>query len=465
MACSRSIRRDFLPRKLMKHGRCPVVGRWRVPSCAYMDFFPPADSVSRAQSVCESVYAACIALLFSAKMTERLGQRYCIKFCQKLGDSQVETIRKIQRVFSDDATGITQIKEWCNRFKDGRTLVESDARACRCSTSQNDKLTDQVQTFVMHDRRVTVRELAEEVGISTGSVHSILTDVLAMRRVSAKFVPKLLTMEQKQLCWKSRRTCWTMQTVTPNFWTLWPLVTSHEFMGMTRKPRRSHHSRNIQHPRGQKRPGKCRATSKWCWPFSLVTVGWCITSTHHKAKTLTKNTTYKSFVTFAVLCGARDRACGQRECGSCIMTMHQLIPRNWFKLSWPNTTFCGLTGSLLSRHGSLRFLALPPPENAAERDSIWVTIGHYLEHNGQAVLHSQRDIPEMLLTRAEPLGEVCSVTRRLLRRGLGLQTSRRVNIFFPAKGRILSEQATYDRSSTVLKRKCDLSGITFVLLL
>ena len=51
----------------------------------------------------------------------------------------------------------------------------------------------------MQDRRVTVRELAEEVGISTGSVHSILTDVLAMQRVSAKFVPKLLTMEQKQL--------------------------------------------------------------------------------------------------------------------------------------------------------------------------------------------------------------------------------------------------------------------------
>jgi len=51
----------------------------------------------------------------------------------------------------------------------------------------------------MQDRRVTVRELVEEVGISTGSVHSIVTDDLAMRRVSAKFVPKLLTMEQKQL--------------------------------------------------------------------------------------------------------------------------------------------------------------------------------------------------------------------------------------------------------------------------
>jgi hypothetical protein len=51
----------------------------------------------------------------------------------------------------------------------------------------------------MQVRRVTVRELTEDVGISTGSVHSILTDDLALRRVSAKFVLKLLMMEQKQL--------------------------------------------------------------------------------------------------------------------------------------------------------------------------------------------------------------------------------------------------------------------------
>ena len=42
---------------------------------------------------------------------ERVEQRYCIKFGQKLGDSQVETIQKIQIVFGDDAMGTTQIKE------------------------------------------------------------------------------------------------------------------------------------------------------------------------------------------------------------------------------------------------------------------------------------------------------------------------------------------------------------------
>ena len=76
----------FFPWKLMKYRRCAVVGRWRVPSCAYMDFFLPADSVSRMQPACEwqYIHAARGALLFSAKMTEWLEQQYCIKFCQFL---------------------------------------------------------------------------------------------------------------------------------------------------------------------------------------------------------------------------------------------------------------------------------------------------------------------------------------------------------------------------------------------
>ena len=52
---------------------------------------------------------------------------------------------------------------------------------------------------VMRDCRVTIREIAEEVDISTFSAHSILTEDLAMERAAAKFVPKLLTAEQKQL--------------------------------------------------------------------------------------------------------------------------------------------------------------------------------------------------------------------------------------------------------------------------
>jgi len=51
----------------------------------------------------------------------------------------------------------------------------------------------------MQDGRITVRELADEVGVSIGPVHTILTADLGLRKVSAKFVSKLLTMEQKHL--------------------------------------------------------------------------------------------------------------------------------------------------------------------------------------------------------------------------------------------------------------------------
>jgi hypothetical protein len=50
-------------------------------------------------------------------MTERVEQRYYIKFCQKLGDNQSETICKIQQAFGNDAMGVTQIKEWYTRCK------------------------------------------------------------------------------------------------------------------------------------------------------------------------------------------------------------------------------------------------------------------------------------------------------------------------------------------------------------
>ncbi|XP_064119006.1 protein GVQW3-like [Macrobrachium nipponense] len=132
-------------------------------------------------------------------MLERIKQRYCIKFCYKLGDTQVQTIQKIQQAFGDEAMGITQIKECYNCFKQGQTSVESKPRSGRPSTSRNVKFVENVRRKVEDDRHITIKEITEEVGISTGSVHTILTEDLAMRRVSAKFVPKLLVEEQKQL--------------------------------------------------------------------------------------------------------------------------------------------------------------------------------------------------------------------------------------------------------------------------
>jgi hypothetical protein len=48
-------------------------------------------------------------------------------------------------------------------------------------------------------RRLTVREVAEEVGLFIGSCHTILMEDLGMHLVSAKFVPRLLIDDLQNL--------------------------------------------------------------------------------------------------------------------------------------------------------------------------------------------------------------------------------------------------------------------------
>ena len=107
-------------------------------------------------------------------MTERVEQRYCIKFCLKLGDSKTETVRKTHQVFGDDAMSVTQIKVWYNRFKDGRTSVENDEHSGKPSTCHSDVVIEEVKTLIMADRRLTVREIGDELGICKDSAYAIL---------------------------------------------------------------------------------------------------------------------------------------------------------------------------------------------------------------------------------------------------------------------------------------------------
>ena len=48
------------------------------------------------------------------------------------------------------------------------------------------------------DHRLTIRKMSHELNLSFYAVQSILTKDLSMRPVSVKFIPKLLSDEQKQ---------------------------------------------------------------------------------------------------------------------------------------------------------------------------------------------------------------------------------------------------------------------------
>ena len=58
-------------------------------------------------------------------------------------------------------------------------------------------MVNKVHDIVMTDRRVTERYIASKTGISQERVHSILTENLEMKKLSARWVPRLLTVDQK----------------------------------------------------------------------------------------------------------------------------------------------------------------------------------------------------------------------------------------------------------------------------
>lgn len=103
----------------------------------------------------------------------------------------------IRKVYGNDSMSDTQIKEWFRRFKDGRASVDSDPRSGRPSTSKTAENVERVRSAINKNRRLTVRELEEDLGIPKTIVSRILTEDLGMSRVIAKFVPRVLTEDQK----------------------------------------------------------------------------------------------------------------------------------------------------------------------------------------------------------------------------------------------------------------------------
>jgi hypothetical protein len=57
-----------------------------------------------------------------------------------------------------------------------------------------------VRSAVLDNWKITIRELSDKLGLSFGSVQSILTEDLGMKCVFAKSVPKLPKVEQKETC-------------------------------------------------------------------------------------------------------------------------------------------------------------------------------------------------------------------------------------------------------------------------
>jgi len=131
-------------------------------------------------------------------MADNKEQRVCIKFCFLLVKSADETVLMLQEAFKEKALSRTQVYEWYSRFKGGEMSCEDQPRSGRPSTCRNDENLERFHNTINADHRQTIGEISEITGLSWSLFQRMLTEDLNMKRVSTKFIPRLLTEDKKK---------------------------------------------------------------------------------------------------------------------------------------------------------------------------------------------------------------------------------------------------------------------------
>lgn len=124
--------------------------------------------------------------------------RSVIKFHALSGETPTNSLKKLKSVYGETSVCRTIVFEWHKRYSDGRVSLNDDERPGRPVSRKSLFAVDQVSQMLEKDRRYTLRELAAVTDLSVWRIHQILHKDLGMRKVCARWIPRILTDEKKQ---------------------------------------------------------------------------------------------------------------------------------------------------------------------------------------------------------------------------------------------------------------------------
>ena len=116
---------------------------------------------------------------------QRTHFRAMVFYDLKSGLNQQQSHSRLQAAFGDEAPSGQQFMTGLPKFEGGGApwkMTPCSGRPAEATTSVQ---VTAVQRLVEEDGRLTVLQIAEEVGISSGSVSSILNKTLGLSKVSA----------------------------------------------------------------------------------------------------------------------------------------------------------------------------------------------------------------------------------------------------------------------------------------
>ena len=124
--------------------------------------------------------------------------RAYIKARSKLGCSLKKLMTEISTAFGPSCVSYDTVRRWKKKFESGVESIKNAPKSGRPKSASRKEIVSKRKEIIEGDARFTVRDIARKVGISLSKVHLILKKHLKVRKISARWVPHLLTDEQKR---------------------------------------------------------------------------------------------------------------------------------------------------------------------------------------------------------------------------------------------------------------------------
>lgn len=105
--------------------------------------------------------------------------------------------RKLDSVYGNLSPSFATIKRWTAEFRRGRTSVHDEPRSGRPNEVTTQENIDKIQNIVMANPKIKLSEIVDILNMSKERVGNILHEHLHMKKLSARWVPRSLTIDQK----------------------------------------------------------------------------------------------------------------------------------------------------------------------------------------------------------------------------------------------------------------------------
>lgn len=124
-------------------------------------------------------------------------QKAVIEFLITEGIVPKAISERLRTVYGDNALSYATVKRWVVHFNSGNKEITDKPRSGRPVSAATAENKARVDELIRADRRITLQNIMDDIGIAKGTVCAIIKD-LAYRKVCARWVPRQLTTELKQ---------------------------------------------------------------------------------------------------------------------------------------------------------------------------------------------------------------------------------------------------------------------------